>query len=47
MQRILIVDDDDEIRALLRQFLMNHGFVAEAAASGAEMDARLRTGRST
>jgi two-component system, OmpR family, response regulator len=45
MQRILIVDDDDEIRSLLGQFLMNHGFVAEVAASGAEMDTRLRGGR--
>lgn len=43
MQRILIVDDDDEIRALLRRFLMNHGFGAETAASGTEMDARLAT----
>jgi two-component system, OmpR family, response regulator len=41
MQRILIVDDDDEISALLRQFLLNHGFGADTAASGAEMDARL------
>jgi two-component system OmpR family response regulator len=41
MQRILIVDDDEEIRGLLHQFLRKHGFEGEAVGSGVEMDARL------
>ncbi|KJV36258.1 response regulator [Luteibacter yeojuensis] len=41
MPRILIVDDDDDIRALLSRFLEKHGFDVEGCASGAEMDARL------
>lgn len=41
MQRILIVDDDEEIRTLLQRFLLRHGFETQAAGSGAEMDACL------
>ena len=35
---ILIVDDDPAIRQLVGDFLAQHGFRAEGAASGAEMD---------
>ncbi len=41
MQRILIVDDDEEIRSLLQLFFQKHGFEADTAGSGAAMDARL------
>lgn len=41
MQRLLIVDDDEEIRSLLRRFFERHGFDTDSAASGAEMDVRL------
>lgn len=41
MQRILIVDDDEEIRSLLQRFLHKHGFEADTAESGSAMDARL------
>lgn len=38
MQSILIVDDDEEIRALLQQFLKKNGYDVVTAASGIEMD---------
>ena len=41
MQSILIVDDDQDIRALLQQFLEKHGYSVGLAASGVAMDARL------
>jgi len=41
MQRILIVDDDEEIRSLLQRFLLRHGFETQTASCGAEMDACL------
>lgn len=42
MQSILIVDDDDDIRALLQQFLKKHGYDVTTAASGTDMEKRLR-----
>jgi len=45
MQRLLIVDDDEEIRSLLQRFFQRSGFETDTAASGAEMDARLARGR--
>lgn len=39
--RILVVDDDAEIRALLSEFLSRHGYGVETAADGAEMEQRL------
>jgi two-component system OmpR family response regulator len=39
--RILIIDDDAEIRALLEEFLGGHGFLVASAANGQEMDRRL------
>jgi two-component system OmpR family response regulator len=41
MQRLLIVDDDEEIRSLLQRFFLRNGFETDMAASGKEMDARL------
>ena len=38
---ILVVDDDQEIRELLTDYLNGHGFVASAAANGDEMKAHL------
>jgi two-component system OmpR family response regulator len=39
--RILIVDDDPEIRDLLAHFLTQHGYQASTAADGVAMDAEL------
>ena len=39
---ILVVDDDDRIRDLLRQYLTEHGFVVTIASDAA--DARTRIG---
>ncbi|PZU57042.1 MAG: DNA-binding response regulator [Sphingobium sp.] len=39
--RILVVDDDTEIRTLLSDFLERHGFRVETAADGKAMDALL------
>jgi two-component system OmpR family response regulator len=39
--RILVVDDDAEIRALLSEFLERHGFVVVTATDGADMDRQL------
>lgn len=39
--RILVVDDDAEIRTLLSEFLERHGFVVETARDGTTMDALL------
>jgi two-component system OmpR family response regulator len=41
MHRLLIVDDDEEIRSLLQRFFHRNGFETDMAASGKEMDARL------
>lgn len=37
--RLLIVDDDDEMRAMLTRWLQAHGFAVAAAANGAEVRA--------
>jgi two-component system OmpR family response regulator len=42
---ILVVDDDREIRALLRDYLEKNGFRATAVADGAETRAALKRGR--
>ncbi|WP_186402072.1 MULTISPECIES: response regulator [unclassified Sphingopyxis] len=39
--RILIVDDDPELRALLQRFLAEHGFAVRAADGGKAMDISL------
>jgi two-component system OmpR family response regulator len=44
-EHILIVDDDAEIRALLRDYLERNGLRATAAADGRGMRAALATGR--
>ncbi|WP_092995206.1 response regulator [Thiohalomonas denitrificans] len=41
-ERILVVDDDAEIRTLLRDYLRRNGLYAEAVADGATMRAALR-----
>jgi two-component system OmpR family response regulator len=45
MQRLLIVDDDEEIRSLLQKFFQRSGFETDTAASGADMDTRLSRAR--
>jgi two-component system OmpR family response regulator len=40
--RILVVDDDEDIRTLLGDYLRRHGFDAEGACDGAAMRERLR-----
>ncbi len=42
--RVLIVDDDREVREMLAEYLASHGFEAETAGSGAEMRAALARG---
>ena len=46
-KRILIVDDDDAIRALLFTVLRRRGFKADGARNGVEALARMRTCRYT
>jgi len=41
--RILVVDDDEEIRTLLSDFLEQHGFAVTAVADGASMDRAIAT----
>ncbi|WP_420145345.1 response regulator [Sphingobium sp.] len=41
--RILVVDDDADIRTLLSDFLEQHGFVVTAVSDGAAMDRTLAT----
>ena len=43
--RILVVDDDADLRALIADFLGANGLVVETASGGLEMDARLAAGR--
>ncbi len=43
--RILVVDDDAELRALIGAFLSNNGLNVETAANAVEMDARLAAGK--
>ncbi|MBX9885395.1 MAG: response regulator, partial [Novosphingobium sp.] len=40
--RILVVDDDDALRALVREFLEGHGFEVFEASGGTEMRSLLR-----
>lgn len=42
---ILIVDDDKEIRQLLRDFLLDHGYRVDVAADGRAMEKLLEVGR--
>ena len=44
MRRILIIDDDDRIRALLAEYLGGRGFAVETAADGIQGLERLRAG---
>lgn len=40
--RIIVVDDDAELRALLQRFLAEHGFAVRAVDSGQQLDQQLR-----
>ena len=42
MKHILVVDDDTRLRGLLRQFLMDHGYVVTCAASAEEARAKMQ-----
>ncbi len=42
---LLVVDDDREIRQLVKRFLERHGYRVETAADGRAMDAALAAGR--
>jgi CheY-like chemotaxis protein len=46
MQRLLVVDDDADLRETLAHRLSNEGFVVEVARDGAEALAKLASGRS-
>jgi two-component system phosphate regulon response regulator OmpR len=39
--RLLIVDDDPSIRAMLREYMQGHGYAVAAAGSGAQMRERI------
>lgn len=39
--RLLVVDDDPSVRAMLREYLEGHGFAIDEAGSGAQMRERL------
>ncbi|MCW5658517.1 MAG: response regulator [Burkholderiaceae bacterium] len=41
--RVLIVDDDPSIRAMLREYLQGHGYVVAEAGGGAQMRQRIET----
>jgi DNA-binding response OmpR family regulator len=43
-RRLVIVDDEPEIRAMVADYLGQHGFVVAAAAGGVELDAILAKG---
>jgi len=43
--RLVIVDDEPEIRAMVADYLGQHGFIVAAAAGGAELDAILAKGK--
>lgn len=43
--RLLVVDDDAEMREMLTEYLRASGFFVNAAATGAEIDAALSAGR--
>jgi DNA-binding response OmpR family regulator len=43
-QRIVIVDDEPELRAMVAEYLARHGFAVASAAGGAELDAIIAQG---
>src|SRR5262245_11278940 len=45
MQRLLIVDDDADLRALLKDFFTRHGYAADTARDGTAMRVALAKGR--
>ncbi|WP_417740981.1 response regulator transcription factor [Salipiger sp.] len=45
ISRLLVVDDDDEMRDMMTEYLRKHGFMALGAASLAEIEAAMAAGR--
>jgi len=45
ISRLLVVDDDDEMRDMMTEYLRKHGFMALGAASLAEIEAAMSAGR--
>lgn len=45
ISRLLVVDDDAEMRQMMVQYLQRHGFSVAGAATGSEIDAALAAGR--
>lgn len=43
MPRVIVVDDEPELRKILSDYLERHGFAVREAACGAELDAQLAT----
>jgi DNA-binding response OmpR family regulator len=43
--RLLIVDDDASVRAMLREYLEGHGFAVDEAGNGAQMRERIEAAR--
>lgn len=42
--RVFVVDDDEDIREIISEILINHGYEVETAQNGAEALAQLRSG---
>lgn len=42
MNHILVVDDDEDLLALLKKFLERHHYIVDTATSGAQMDVRIQ-----
>ena len=42
--RVIVVDDEPDLRLLLEDYLTTHGLAVRCAGSGSELDALLRSG---
>jgi two-component system OmpR family response regulator len=40
-QRLLLVDDEPDLRAMVADYLGRHGYIVETAANGGELDKHL------
>ena len=45
IQRLLVVDDDDDMRSMMTQYLRKSGYMGMAAATGRDVKAHLEKGR--
>ena len=45
IQRLLVVDDDDDMRSMMTQYLRKSGYMVMAAATGRDVKAHLEKGR--